>query len=111
VGDFDETLPACEDYDLWLRITKDYPVYFITQPLLVKYGGHPDQLSRLHWGLDRFRIQALEKLLHAGNLRPEQHAQVLRELQRKCQIVAQGCDKRQKFAEGAQYRQIPLKYI
>ena len=62
IGYFDETLPACEDYDLWLRITKTYPVYFIDTPLIVKRGGHEDQLSRKHWGIDRFRIQALEKI-------------------------------------------------
>ena len=110
VGYFDENLPACEDYDLWLRITKDYCVYFIEQPLLLKYGGHPDQLSRTHWGLDRFRIQAMEKLLQTGNLSLEQRAQTLQELRRKCRIVAQGCFNRQKFAEGEHYRQIPQKY-
>ena len=111
VGYFDESLPACEDYDLWLRITKDYPVYFIEQPLLVKYGGHPDQLSRIHWGLDRFRIQTLEKLLQAGQLNEAQRAQTFQELQRKCEIVAQGCVKRGKFAEGEYYRRIPQKYF
>ena len=40
VGLFDLALPACEDYDLWLRITARYPVLFIDHPLIVKYGGH-----------------------------------------------------------------------
>ena len=26
---FDEGLPACEDYDLWLRVCADYPVLFL----------------------------------------------------------------------------------
>ncbi len=69
VGYFDETLPACEDYDLWLRITKTYPVYFIETPLIMKRGRHNDQLSQKYWGIDRFRIQALEKLLRSGNSR------------------------------------------
>lgn len=110
VGYFDENLPACEDYDLWLRITKDYPVYFIEKPLLIKRGGHPDQLSRQYWGIDRFRIQALEKLLQAGDLTREQREQTLQELRRKCQIVAHGCLKRQKFKESEQYNQLPQKY-
>jgi len=110
VGYFDEDLPACEDYDLWLRITKDYSVYFIEKPLLIKRGGHPDQLSQKYWGIDRFRIQALEKLLQAGDLTSEQRKQTIQELRRKCQIVANGCSKRQKFEEWKCYSQIPQKY-
>ena len=30
-GGFDESLPVCEDYDLWLRIARDYPVPLIEQ--------------------------------------------------------------------------------
>ncbi|MBD3305087.1 glycosyltransferase, partial [candidate division KSB3 bacterium] len=99
VGDFDEMLPACEDYDLWLRISKDYPVHLLETPLLIKQGGHADQLSRLHWGIDRFRIRSLEKLLQAGNLTVEQRQQTLRELRRKCAIFANGCRKRRKIEQ------------
>lgn len=60
---FDEALPACEDYDLWLRICSRFEVAYIEQPCVRKYGGHADQLSRQHWGMDRFRVIALEKLL------------------------------------------------
>jgi len=66
VGGFDETFPVCEDFDLWLRIAVDTPVHLIPAPLLVKRGGHPDQLSRSTWGLDRFRVRAIKKLLDAG---------------------------------------------
>ncbi len=110
IGYFDESLPACEDYDLWLRITKDYPVHFIETPLLIKRGGHPDQLSQKYWGIDRFRIQALEKLLQTGNLNPQQRVQALQELRRKCEIVAKGCLKRQKIEEWKQYSQLPGQY-
>lgn len=64
VGLFDEALPACEDYDLWLRITALYEVAYLEQPFIRKYGGHEDQLSRAHWGMDRFRVIALDKLLN-----------------------------------------------
>jgi len=63
VGLFDESLPACEDYDLWLRISALYEVAYLEHPYLRKYGGHEDQLSRQHWGMDRFRVIALDKLL------------------------------------------------
>ena len=39
VGVFDENLPACEDYDLWLRVAAKYPVHLIPEPMIVKYGG------------------------------------------------------------------------
>jgi len=63
VGLFDTELPACEDYDLWLRIASQYEVAYVEQACINKYGGHDDQLSRLYWGMDRFRVIALEKLL------------------------------------------------
>ena len=63
VGVFDEALPACEDYDLWLRIAVNYQVAYVEQACINKYGGHDDQLSRQYWGMDRFRVIALEKLL------------------------------------------------
>ena len=62
-GCFDESLPACEDYDLWLKICHQYPVYYIDQMLITKYGGHADQLSTQYWGMDRFRIRALHHLV------------------------------------------------
>ncbi len=68
IGLFDETLPACEDYDLWLRICSRYPVLYIDETLITKYGGHDDQLSRQYWGMDRFRIQALNKIISENKL-------------------------------------------
>ncbi len=103
LGLFDEALPACEDYDLWLRIAKDYPIYFISQPLIIKRGGHADQLSRKYTGIDRFRIIALEKLLSQGNLSGEHKPLVIKQLTIKCRIYAQGCYKRGKKTEGDIY--------
>lgn len=74
IGVFDESLPACEDYDLWLRLTARYEVAFVQEPLIKKIGGHDDQLSRQHWGMDRFRVIALDKVLtqNAGFLNDAQ---------------------------------------
>jgi len=66
LGGFDETLPVCEDYDLWLRMTLRYRVGFVRDPLVIKRGGHPDQLSKAYWGMDRFRICALAGLGSQG---------------------------------------------
>lgn len=93
VGGFDETLPACEDYDLWLRICAEYPVLFLSENLITKFGGHADQLSRRHWGMDRFRIQALEKILAKGHLCRGDRVATLRTLLYKISIVVQGARK------------------
>ena len=68
IGYFDENLPACEDYDLWLRICSKEKVLFVDEPLLIKNGGHHDQLSQKYWGMDRFRVYSLERLLCSGEL-------------------------------------------
>ena len=68
IGGFDENLPACEDYDMWLRICAIEPVTFLDKKLLFKYGGHDDQLSQKFWGMDRFRIYSIEKLISTSNL-------------------------------------------
>ena len=95
-GMFDEALPAVEDYDLWLRICAHEAVLYLDEPLIRKYGGHADQLSRKHWGMDRFRIYALEKVLASGQLNREQTLLVLEELLRKITIFVQGAKKRHK---------------
>ncbi len=103
VGLFDETLPACEDYDLWLRITAHYPVLFIEEAMIIKYGGHQDQLSRRYWGMDRFRIQAMQKLLQQDSLNHQHKQLVLKELHKKSRIYAQGAAKRNKQDEANHY--------
>ena len=105
IGLFDESLPACEDYDLWLRICAVYPVLYVDRQLVVKHGGHADQLSRRHWGMDRFRIQALEKILAAGMLGPQDHAAALAMLLEKTAILIQGAEKRHNHTVAATYRE------
>ena len=107
-GLFDESLPACEDYDLWLRVSCRFPVHLIETPLIVKRGGHADQLSRA-WGLDRYRIAALEKLLNSDILNPVQREAVQRVLQRKCAVYAGGCRRRGRTEEAAHYERLAQK--
>lgn len=94
VGGFDESLPACEDYDLWLRICSVYPVLFVDQFLLRKYGGHSDQLSRKFWGMDRFRVLALEKMMNSGWLGEESRAATRAVLLEKLRILHGGASSR-----------------
>ena len=102
VGLFDESLPACEDYDLWLRISCRYPVYLIDEPLIIKRGGHADQLSK-EAGLDRYRIAAIKKILDSGQLSESQSRAAVRTLQKKCMIYAAGCRKRGREDEANYY--------
>lgn len=95
VGDFDEGLPACEDYDLWLRISAFYPVLYLDEPLITKYGGHDDQLSKKFWGMDRFRIKAMEKMLSVESLRYEDRVATIAVLLDKIRVVLEGAYKHQ----------------
>jgi len=106
-GLFDEGLPVCEDYDLWLRIACRYPVHLIEHRLVVKEGGHSDQLSTRYRGMDRFRIQALLKLIEGGTLNRKQRQAALKELSVKCRIYGIGCIKRGKEKEGNDYLALP----
>ncbi|MEA3291031.1 MAG: glycosyltransferase family A protein [Pseudomonadota bacterium] len=111
VGLFDETLPACEDYDLWLRIFSRYPAALAPEPLVVKHGGHPDQLSRRYWGMDRFRIRALCKLLDSGVPRPGDRQAVLATLAEKIDIFALGARKRGRLEQVRRYASLREKYL
>jgi GT2 family glycosyltransferase len=107
-GGFDESLPACEDYDLWLRIAAREPIYLIEEWLVIKRGGHADQLSHRFWGMDRFRVSSLCKLLDSSALSSTQRKQVQKVLLAKCQILAQGAQKRGK--EGEKYLRLAEAY-
>ncbi len=104
VGFFDESLPVCEDYDLWLRVSQRYPVFLLPEKLVVKRGGHDDQLSRKSWGNDRYRIAALEKIVKHPDLTAEQRKAVLEELSRKASILSRGFAKRGKTLEAEMYQ-------
>jgi glycosyltransferase involved in cell wall biosynthesis len=103
-GLFDEDLPCCEDYDLWLRAGSREPFLLAPQPLTGKEGGRPDQLSEIHrMGMDVFRIRSLGTLLDSGVLTPAQQQATRIELIRKCLIYGQGCVKHGRPEEGARY--------
>ncbi len=99
VGVFDEDLKVCEDYDLWLRITVKYPVLYLDEPLIIKYGGHKNQLSKVSEGIERYRIQTLEKLKQNKKLVPKQKYLVERMLVKKYKIYANGVLKRGRKGE------------
>lgn len=110
VGLFDEALPVCEDYDLWLRIALRHPVHLINEKLIIKRGGHQDQLSAKYWGMDRFRVYGLEKLLREPSLGTERREQVIKMMGTKCGILIQGFAKRGKLKEAEYYRSLVKRY-
>jgi glycosyltransferase involved in cell wall biosynthesis len=110
VGLFDETMLACEDYDLWLRIAPHYPICLVREKLIVKQGGHADQQSHVISSLDLLRIKAMVKSLESGGLNESQFEAALLELNKKCRVYGNGCIKRGKKEEGEKYLSLPEKY-
>lgn len=110
IGPFDPSLPVCEDYDLWLRICARHPVLFLDEPLLVKYGGHEDQLSQAYWGMDRFRIKALQKIIDSGYLDTVNLKAALVMLIRKIEIYVKGAAKRNKLEDVVYYENLKARY-
>ena len=93
-GNFNERLKVCEDYELWLRLTSKIPVSLINEPCVIKHGGHIDQLSKKFWGIDRFRVKALEKLLLYYKLQSSQKINMMSVLLKKINIIIMGAEKR-----------------
>ena len=93
-GFFDEKLEVCEDYDMWVRITAKEEIGYLSEPMVFKYGGHEDQLSKKFWGMDRFRIKSLEKNIENDWFSKEQIKIVYKKLIEKLIIVSTGAKKR-----------------
>ncbi|MBN2553498.1 MAG: glycosyltransferase family 2 protein [Spirochaetales bacterium] len=110
LGGFREDLEIAEDYELWLRVTARCPVGYIDEPLVIKRGGHADQLSERYGQIEIFRIRALQLNLEAGTFRGEQRDLAARELVRKCRIYARGCEKRGRNGEAQSCLEIAQRY-
>ena len=89
-GLFDNKFKVCEDYELWLRLTSKIKIGYVNEPLIKKHGGHSGQLSEKYWGIDRYRIKALEKILMTDNLKEQQKLKVLEYLLNKINIILLG---------------------
>jgi len=104
VGLFDETLEVCEDYDLWLRFSLKYTIALVDKKLIKKYAGHENQLSFKHWGMDRFRVLTLEKLLQE-EINLDIQEKILKELHTKYTLLLKGAVKYKKEDEIIKYKQ------
>ncbi|QOY52663.1 glycosyltransferase family 2 protein [Candidatus Sulfurimonas baltica] len=103
VGLFDESLEVCEDYEMWLRVTCRDKVGLIDEKLITKYGRSDDQLSVKFWGMDRFRVQALEKLLSL-ELHLEQKNLLRETLVKKYSVLLKGAIKYDKMLDIEEYK-------
>ncbi len=111
VGLFDESLPCCEDYDLWLRLSCRYPFLLIDEPLTVKEGGREDQVSvQYRRGMDRLRIDSLTRLLDADILDRRQSQMTLHTLKNKAFIFGNGCLKHGRSELGHSYLALMARY-
>jgi glycosyltransferase involved in cell wall biosynthesis len=90
LGGFREDFPVCEDYELWLRICARFDVAFIDRPLLRKYGGHADQLSRSVVGMDYHRVRALLPFLDSGEITASERRHVCRSILHRTAILLNG---------------------
>ena len=109
-GLFDENLPICEDYDLWLRLTAQHQVALLSEKLMTRHGGHEDQLSQSDWGIDRYRVQSIIKILKTEKLRPQDRSAAIVVLLKKCRIIINGFRKRGKLEEVVKYEKIVNEY-
>lgn len=106
LGGFDTSFRVCEDYEFWLRLTARQSVLFVDEQLLVKHGGHDDQLSSSHWGFDRWRVRALRGVIDSGVLGSDQKLAALDELLRKATVLEKGYDKHGKRMQALRYNRI-----
>ena len=94
-GMFDESMPVCEDYDLWLKISRHYPVGLDPALSVLKYGGHRDQLSHKYSAMDRFRAESLYRMLKSEPS-DEYRQKIIDLLGEKLKILINGYKKRNK---------------
>ncbi len=105
VGGMDESLPMAEDYDLWLRLSAKHKFLFYDENLIIKRAGHSDQLS-IKWGIDRYRVTALQKMLKNSELSNELKELTRAELLKKSKVLATGFKKHGKVKEAEFYEKI-----
>jgi glycosyltransferase involved in cell wall biosynthesis len=102
---FDDNLPVCEDYDLWLKISRHHPVGLEPGLNVIKYGGHKDQLSTRYPAMDRFRVRTLTGILKSES--DHAHREIIIEvLKKKLNILIDGYTKRNNMLEAEKCREL-----
>jgi hypothetical protein len=91
-GGFDPLLKVCEDYDLWLKISRFFPIGLCRHEGLIRYAGHGDQLSDTEC-LDFFRLKTLA-FLYEKEKNEAFKFFILEVLEKKFKIYQKGAEKR-----------------
>lgn len=99
LGGFREDYPVCEDYELWLRVTSRFKVGFVEEPIIIKYGGHEDQLSSRYHAMDYWRVKAMDEIFEGENLSLDEGEELRTVLLRKCEILKAGYLKHQNLED------------
>lgn len=111
---FRDDIEVAEDYELWLRWTALHPVFYLSEPQIVKRAGNWDQLSWKYGQIEKFRIEGLLDLTESGWFKdhagPGCQLKAERELAVKCSIYAAGAIKRGRSDEASVYQRIAEKY-
>lgn len=112
-GGFDGRFKTCEDYDLWMRITRKYPVLFINK-VLCGYRVRSDGLSgdrtvrESRWASDRARV--IEKHLQE-ELIPSDYRPIMKKLYaQQCWDVGWRYFNRDSFEEARSFFSKGLSY-
>jgi len=106
VGFFDETFPACEDYDYWIRLSHHFPVGLLQEALATRFQEEKGQLSLETPLLDRYRVRALLKILKKESLSLDQRDWVLQRLKQLSNILSNGALKRGFFVRAKKYSRL-----
>ena len=68
-------------------------------------------MSKRYEAMDRFRIKSILKILNSGVLNEELRGKAIKELEKKCIIVAKGAYKRGRIEEAEFFKKIPKKVL
>lgn len=97
IGLFREDLEIAEDYEMWLRICNKEKIAYVNEPLVIKHAGHGNQLSEKYPYIEKFRINALKKLLDQQTFEKHNIEFAKQELLRKEKIWECGFIKRKEM--------------
>ena len=106
LGLFNEDFPVCEDYELWLRVSSRYEVGFLNQALLIKHGGHKDQLSKKYVAMDYWRVKAMLYYLKADYLSLKEQQVLKQEILKKSTILIKGYKKHNNYKKQKELEKI-----